>query len=56
MATWVPIPASGYAEVATIAQGQILPPASNPIYNSAPLWIPAPGAFSLVNTTTGNAL
>lgn len=59
MTTWVGAPdavAAIYAIDATGSFSTILPPASNPIYNSAPLWIPAPTPGNLINLSSGVAI
>jgi hypothetical protein len=55
MATWVPAPAVG--RFAAVAEGTLLPKTGGyPVYNSAPLWVPAPSATKLINQTTGYAI
>lgn len=58
MATWVPIPASGYAETAAqeITAQNLTGSNADLSYTGPPNWVSAPNPFSLINPTNGQTV
>lgn len=55
MATWVAAPIATGAQITAPGITTLLPNTA-PIYNSAPLFVGAPAATSLINTTSATSI